>query len=223
MKSTERHELKKSEMEKFLENAQNFFQVHGTKILGAVVVIAAIFVAFWYINNNAKVARQQALEQLMSIQSGQSANAKPDDLRIIAQETSDDKVAALAWKLYGDALYNQTLTDEKANVQELLNRAEDAYKTVVDQYAGETVVAAGAKLGLAAIYEDQGKWNQAAQIYQQVAGDAQLASTGLPEVAKSKETSLAAVEKSTKMPMPTSQPATTQTKPAATKTTGLAK
>jgi hypothetical protein len=205
-------------MEKLLESAQAFFQVHGTKILGAVVVVAVVFAAFWYINNNAKVARQQALEQLMSIQSGQSANAKPDDLRIIAQETSDDKVAALAWKLYGDALYNQTLTDEKAKVQELLIQAEQAYKTVVDKYTGETVVAAGAKLGLAAIYEDQG-----AQIYQQVAGDAQLASTGLPEIAKAKETSLASVEKSAKSPMPTSQPATTQTKPAASATTGLAK
>jgi hypothetical protein len=223
MKSTERHELKKSEMEKLLESAQAFFQVHGTKILGAVIIVAVVFGAFWYINNNAKVARQQALEQLMSIQSGQSANAKPDDLRIIAQETSDDKVAALAWKLYGDALYNQTLTDEKAKVQELLIQAEQAYKTVVDKYAGEAVVAAGAKLGLAAIYEDQGKWNQAAQIYQQVAGDAQLASTGLPEIAKAKETSLASVEKSAKSPMPTSQPATTQTKPATSATTGLAK
>lgn len=223
MKATERHELKKSEMEKLMEKAQNFFQTHGTKIFGAIIVIVVIIAAVWYVNHNAKVARQQALEQVLAIQSGRSAGSKPEDLRAIAEETSDNKVAALAWKLYGDALYNQTLTDEKAKVKELLMQAEQAYNTVISNYEGETLTVAGAKLGLGAVYEDQAKWNQAAQVYQQVSNDNALKNTGMQEIAKGKMAELASLEKSAKSPLPASQPATTQTKPATSPTTSLAK
>jgi large-conductance mechanosensitive channel len=223
MKATERHELKKSEMEKMMEKAQDFFQKHGTKVFGAIIVIIVLFTAIWYVNNSAKVARQQALEQILAIQSGRSTDAKPEDLRAIAEETSDDKVAALAWKLYGDGLYNQTLTDEKAKVKELLMQAEQAYNKVISDYSDETLTVAGAKLGLGAVYEDQAKWNQAAQVYQQVSNDNNLKNTGMQEIAKGKLAELASVEKSAKTPLPSSQPAVTQTKPATSPATKLAK
>jgi hypothetical protein len=223
MKATERHELKKSELEKMMEKAQNFFQVHGTKIFGAIIVIVVIIAAVWYVNNSAKVARQQALEQVLAIQSGRSAGAKPEDLRAIAEETSDSKVAALAWKLYGDTLYNQTLTDEKANVKDLLTQAEQAYNNVINNYSGETLTVAGARLGLGAVYEDQAQWNKAAEAYKQVSSDESLKNTGMQEIAKGKLAALASLEKSAKSPLPTSQPATAQTKPATSTTTKLAK
>jgi hypothetical protein len=223
MKATERHELKKSEMEKMMEKAQDFFQQHGTKIFGAILVIIILSAAIWYVNNSAKVARQQALEQVLAIQSGRSTDAKPEDLRAIADETSDNKVAALAWKLYGDALYNQTLTDEKAKVKELLTQAEQAYNKVINDYSNETLTVAGAKLGLGAVYEDQAKWNQAAQMYQQVSNDNTLKNTGMQEIAKGKLAELASVEKSAKTPLPASQPAVTQTKPATSATSATTK
>ena len=223
MKATERHELKKSELDKIMEKAQTFFQTHGTKVFGVIIAIILMGVAIWYINNTAKAARQQALEQVLAIQSGRSADAKPEDLRAIAQETSDNKISALAWKLYGDALYNQTLTDKNAKVKELRLQAEDAYNTVIKQYADETVIAAGARLGLGAIYEDQANWNQAAQVYQQISSDSKLENTGLQEMAKAKLAALGSIEKSAGQPLPTSQPATAQTKPSTSPTTTLEK
>ncbi|NLE28413.1 MAG: hypothetical protein GX629_01930, partial [Phycisphaerae bacterium] len=186
MKATERHELKKSELVKIMEKAQAFFQTHGTKVLGVIVAAIVIAAAIWYINNTARIARQQAMEQVLAIQSGRSVDAKPEDLRAIAQETSDEKISALAWKLYGDALYNQTLTDKDAKVKELQMQAEEAYNTVIRQYPNETVLVAGAQLGRGAIYEDQANWNQAAQVYQQVADNSKLDNTGLREMARTK-------------------------------------
>ena len=223
MKATERHELKKSELVKIMEKAQAFFQTHGTKVLGVIVAAIVIAAAIWYINNTARIARQQAMEQVLAIQSGRSVDAKPEDLRAIAQETSDEKISALAWKLYGDALYNQTLTDKDAKVKELQMQAEEAYNTVIRQYPNETVLVAGAQLGRGAIYEDQANWNQAAQVYQQVADNSKLDNTGLREMARTKLAALDSIKKAAQNPMPPSQPATTQTKPSTSPATTLEK
>ena len=225
MKATERHELKKSELVKIMEKAQAFFQTHGTKVLGVIVAAIVIAAAIWYINNTARIARQQAMEQVLAIQSGRSVDAKPEDLRAIAQETSDEKISALAWKLYGDALYNQTLTDKDAKVKELQMQAEEAYNTV-DQAVPPTkavMPSPAPNWGRGAIYEDQANWNQAAQVYQQVADNSKLDNTGLREMARTKLAALDSIKKAAQNPMPTSQPATTQTKPSTSPATTLEK
>jgi DNA-binding transcriptional MerR regulator len=222
MKSKERHDLKTSEMDKFLEELKKFSAEQGTKVLAIAVLVIVVAGVFFYVKHTNQVARQQDLEQLIAIQSGRTTGTKVDDVRAIAQQTSDKKIAAAAWKLYGDMLYDQYMTDKNAQ-PDLLNQAQQAYQTVVNEHSKETVIAAGAQMGLAAIYENQGKWADAKQIYQNIVENKSLLGTGLPKMAQNKLSSLAALEKSAQQPLATTQPTNNSAKPATSSTPGVAK
>ena len=211
MKAKERHDLKKNELAEGLESLKKFLKEQGTKVLAVALVVIIILATISYVNTSNKIARQEAMDQLIAIQSGQNPTAKADDVRAIAQQTSDKVVAATAWKLYGDMLYNDYMADENAK-PEMLTQAADAYKTVSTDYPAQKIIAASAQISLAAIYENQKNWEQAKQIYQAIADNANLAGTGLPESAKSRLATIDILEKSTATAIPTSQPASQPTK-----------
>jgi len=214
MKSNDRHELKKNDLADTLEQFKMFFEVHGSKILSVTVLAVVVVAAVFYFIHSSAVARAQAWEQLLAIKSGRGA---AEDLRNLANSTSDRKVAAFSWKELGDVLLMQSLVvDDSAKKKDSLQQSEQAYQTVVDKYADFPIPLAGAKMGLAALYETTGKWDQARQMYQQIEAANALAGTGIQNLAKNKLQNLAALEQSTKIPLATTQPAAT--KPATSKT-----
>jgi predicted negative regulator of RcsB-dependent stress response len=222
MKSQERHDLKKNELVENLEKIKKYLQEQGTRILAVVVLAAVIISVVSYVRHSNQIARQQAMEQLIAIHSG-SAGSKPEDIKAIAEQASDKKLAALAWKIYGDQVYNQYATGNKAAPKDALTLAEKAYETVINNYPSETLTAAGAKICLGAVYEDQHKWADARKLYQAISEDTALAGTGLIESAKSKLVEIDVLEKSVQQPLATTQPAVISTKPSTSSTTKLAK
>jgi len=222
MKAKERHDLKKNELIENLEKLKKYFQEHGSRILSIVVLVVVIVGVISYVRHTNQVARMQAMEQLISIHSG-SAGSKPEDVKAIAEQASDTKLAALAWKIYGDQLYNQYMTGDKSAPKDVLVQTEKAYETVINNYPQETLTAAGAQISLATVYEDQHKWADARKLYQAIIENTSLNGTGLIENAKSKLAAIDGLEKSSKQPLATTQPAVSSTKPSTTSATKLAK
>lgn len=217
MRTHERHDLKKNELADTLEQLRQFFTVHGSKVMSIAILVLVVVAAVLYFVHNRNVARAQAWEQLLSASAGQM-NSKPEDLKAIAQQTSDRKIQAFAWMKYGDALSRESLTaDQPAKHKDLAGQAEQAYDKVVREYAEFPETLAGAQMGLGAIYEDTGRWDQARKIYQQIGENKQLTGTGLPAVAKSRLEDLKTWQQAAQTPLPTSQPAptATATRPAA--------
>jgi hypothetical protein len=209
MKAKERHDLKKNELAEGLESLKKFLKEQGTKVLAIALVIIIVLSAISYVNTSNKIARQEAMDELIAIQSGQNPTAKADDVLAIAELTSDKVVAATAWKLYGDMLYNDYMAGENAT-PEILTKAADAYRTVSTDYPAQKILAASAKISLAAIYENQKNWAQARQIYQSISENKNLAGTGLPESAKNRLATTEILEKAAATAIPTSQPAASQ-------------
>ncbi|MFA5865549.1 MAG: tetratricopeptide repeat protein [Phycisphaerae bacterium] len=214
MKAHDRHDLKKNDLADTLGHIQRFFIEHGSKVLAVAVLVLVIIAAAFYFAHSSRMARIQAWEQLLAMQSGQNANFKPDDLRVLAQQTSDRQVAAFAWKALGDILSREHLTGgEKA----LASQAEQAYETVINNYPEFPLVSGGAKMGLGVLYEDTGRWDQAKQIYEQIRENQAFAGTGLPDLARARIENLPTWRQATQTPLPTSQPSTqsvTATRPA---------
>jgi len=218
MKARERQDLKKNELADVLENINRFFTLHGSKVLAVAVLILVIISAAAYFAHTGKVARAQAWEQLLSIRSSNvRSTAATDDLRTLAQQTSDRNVAAFAWKELGDLLVlENTLGPQKENKTDWAAQAEQAYQTVVDKYKDQPIPYGGAQMGLAALYEDLGKWDQARKIYTQIGEDKILTGTGIPALAKARLADLGKYEEAAKTPLATTQPTTKPTtKPAA--------
>jgi len=217
MRSQERHELKKNELADTLERLQAFFIRHGSKVLVGVILVVVVVMAGIYFYRSAQMARMQAWEQLFSARNAAGAGAKPDDLQLLAQQTSDPNLAAFAWKQAGDMWHMQSMTESNPTKKsDLLDQARKAYESVVNKYPNQALAAGSAKMGLGVILEDQGKFNEAKKVYQEVIDEKPLAGTGLPEQAAERLAGLDRWELSAKTPLATTQPATKApaTKPA---------
>jgi len=211
MKANDRKDMKKNDLADTLERIRVFFDVHGSKILAVAILVLVVVPAVAYFIHSSAVARAQAWEQLLSIKAGRGGAARPDDLRNLALQTSDRKVAAFAWKELGDTLSLESLiTDQAAKRKDMTQQAEDAYRTVLEKYADFPIPAAGAKMGLAALYENSAKWDQAKQIYQQIEADNAIAGTGIQNLAKNRLQNLTALQQSASIPLATTQPAATK-------------
>jgi len=149
MRSQERHELKKNELADTLERLQAFFIRHGSKVLVGVILVVVVVMAGIYFYRSAQMARMQAWEQLFSARNAAGAGAKPDDLQLLAQQTSDPNLAAFAWKQAGDMWHMQSMTESNPTKKsDLLDQARKAYESVVNKYPNQALAAGSAKMGL---------------------------------------------------------------------------
>jgi hypothetical protein len=213
MKARERQDLKKNELADYLEHLRLFFEQHGSKILSIALVALIVVVAGIYFIHNREVARTQAWEQLLSIRSGRNAGFKPDDLRTLAQTTSDRQAAAVAWKELGDMLSTENMMgDQSAKPKDAPAQARQAYETVINQYPEFPLIVAGSKMGLAILLENSGNWDKARQTYKDLSADKSIAGTGIPEIATGRLAMLDTLEKSAKTPLAPSKSATTKAK-----------
>jgi len=182
MKARRRHELKSHELADSLEQLVQFLREHGSKVLtGLVVVVLAASVGF-YLYRNRQISRQQGWQQLYA--SGtRSGQVRPDDLQRLAEQTSDEKLAALAWKRVGDMLLAEYLFADEADRPDIARRAQQAYQTVLDRYSDNALAAGGARMGLAILRENLGQWDAAKKDYEQLAADRSLAGLALSGLA----------------------------------------
>ncbi len=194
MKSEHRHELKTNELAEWIANFPQWAQENMNSII--YVAVCIIFVAgiyFYYGWYNTRMLDEEQrnftglLNMVMQGKVGiiQSQSQGYDsssllfsparDLRTVSQKTKNSQMGALALIKSGDALrmelhYRLVIASpQEADGQ--INNAKSAYTDAIAKAAGNNVLTAQAKLGLGLCEEELGNFEQAKQIYSEIASN----------------------------------------------------
>ena len=189
MKSDHRHELKTNELAEWLSNLPQLTKKYLITIiwvLALIVVAAAFFI--WRSYSKSMDVREQVeftnlLNQLsgskMQILQAQSQGADysfylrqlAQNLETFAQNTNDNNMAALAFikraealraELHYGAIGQQYITEQ-------VNQAKASYTEAINRASFNPSLMSAAKFGLGLCEEELGNFEQAQQIYQDIA------------------------------------------------------
>jgi hypothetical protein len=200
MKSDHRHELKTNELADWVAHFPEWARENRTNLIaaGAIVVVALLvyFVSF-YRGNVASVRSRTRLTSLVEEvpqKINQIANAASQnqdqsyvllqpqqDLLNFAETTSDNNMAALALIERGVALraeLHYRLNDvSRDDLTKQIGLAQASYQQALDRKPSSVGLAAAARYGLGLCEEELGNFDQAAQIYREVAQQPEYAGT----------------------------------------------
>jgi hypothetical protein len=124
-------------------------------------------------------------DELASMRTATIDNANSELKFAQSASSTDPKLAADVQLAYGDLYWTlanlpelpgaatRPLLKMEEDPNDLLTKAQTAYQTVVSQYASQSFAVAAARLGLAAIAENQGKWDDAATLFGAILSDPQ--------------------------------------------------
>lgn len=216
MKAQRRHELKTNTLAQQLERLPFTLREHGGKVLFGVVAILLIIVVLNYRSHATRESLQTANEHLSTARQlidelqnvttwrmppAEIASQVRDSLDGIAQASDDPQVQAETLVARGDlnwtlanlpdlpgASTQPTLRIEQSK-PDLLAAAADAYQRVLQDYPDQTLSVVSAHFGLAAIAEDRGEWDRAAEQYNAIRSDPQ-ASESFKNLAKLRQEGL---------------------------------
>ena len=193
MKSDHRHELKTNELAEWIANLPQWAKENrNTIIVVLVVLIAAAAVYCWRTYNRRASAREQL--RLTSLMNSLSVNQMQilqghsqgrdlsfvllqpaEELKTFAQNASDDQMAALALIKRAQALRTELHYRLEAISQEDLlsqiNQAKASYAEALEKASANPSLKAMAKFGLGLCEEELGNFDQARQVYQDIAAD----------------------------------------------------
>jgi len=200
MKSDHRHELKTNELADWIMHFPDWANENRTSLIGAAaVILVALLIYFlsFYRQNVVSARNQLRLTNLVAQvpqQINRVANASmqnndetyillqsQQDLLDFAQKSSNSDMAALALIQRGAALRaevhyrpNEVSRDELATQ---IGKAKESYQQALDRKPSSPSLAAAAQYGLGLCEEELGNFDQAAQIYREVAEKADYAGT----------------------------------------------
>ena len=198
MKSDHRHELKTNELAEWLGNLPEWTkETLYTIILVVVLLGAAAGVYFWRISNRGSAQAQQRVEftgLLNQVSGGKmqiaQAQAQGKDqsfmllqpaknLETFAERTGNDHMAALALIKRAEALRAELHygTVQKDYLVSQTNLAKASYTEALKRCPDDASLAAAAKFGLGLCEEELGNFEQAGQIYQEVAANPDFKAT----------------------------------------------
>ncbi len=192
MKSDHRHELKTNELAEWLGNLPQWTKENLTTIVLVAILIAAVAAFYiWkvYSKNVLQVREQTQFTNLLNQLSGSrmqvlEAQAQGRDLSFLllqpakrletfAQSTNNDRMAALALIKRADALRAELhygTVDEQYLISQT-NLAKASYTEALEKSSTDPSLAAAAKFGLGLCAEELGNFEQARQIYQDIAAN----------------------------------------------------
>jgi hypothetical protein len=200
MKSEHRHELKTNELAEWIANFPQWAQENLNTIIytaTAIVAVAGIYFYYgWYSNRAIDLERRTFTGLVSSISQSkagilQSQSQGVDsssllfnparDLQSIADRTKNNQMGALAQIKAADALrmelhYRLGNTSPQEAAGQISN-AKAAYTAAITKAAGNKVLTAQAKFGLGLCEEEVGNFEQAKQIYAEIASNAEYKST----------------------------------------------
>ncbi|MBI1337246.1 MAG: hypothetical protein GC164_09830 [Phycisphaera sp.] len=163
MDSKHKEELQQNDLEHFLTHFGEFWNKHGNKVLGVVLVVLLALFGIRYM-------KLRALERQERDWSELATSTSPESFERIAQDTSDPAVRAYANLKAGDLLLEQTLpetkndrdktTDKRTN-EELLNDARTRYQAAMQAPESSIVLRLNALMGIAVVDEAQNKLDSA--------------------------------------------------------------
>lgn len=170
MKSEHRHELETNVLAQRLDAVIHRIQPYLSTIAGVVAALIVVMFAWSYISGSSAARRSQAWDDFnLAV-----AEVVPDanQLREVAQEHPGTAMQRMAdatwadsqvWLAARDYIYN------RAAAVEALSKATSAYQGII-QSSDDARLRNRAQLGLARVYELQGKLEEARQEYLKVGG-----------------------------------------------------
>jgi len=200
MRSDHRHELKTNELADWIMHFPEWANENRTSLIGAAaVILVALLVYFlsFYRQNIVSARNQVRLTNLVTQvpqQMNRVANAAmqnsdesysllptAQDLQDFAQKSSNSDMAALALIQRGAALRAEIhyrlaeVSREELSTQ--IGKAKESYQQALDRKPSSPSLAAAAQYGLGLCEEELGNFDQAAQIYREVAQRGEYAGT----------------------------------------------
>lgn len=198
MKQRRRKELKQNELQDGLERSLEWAKQNISTVLLVLVLLIAVLLSGGYYLKKSSAASDRQWAQLALANRGESPE---EALRSLADQTSDRQVAAMALAQAGDHyyyLYMRSLVGAAADQDQLRTSAVECYERVVQQHSDSPLAAATARLGLAALAEQDGKVEVAREHYQAVENDVNLEQSALAIIAKIRAAQLTSIDTSIK-------------------------
>jgi tetratricopeptide (TPR) repeat protein len=200
MKSDHRHELKTNELADWIMNFPDWAKENRTSLIGAAaVIVVALLVYFlsFYRQNVVSARNQVRLTNLVAQvpqQMNRVANAAmqntdesyalmltAQDLQDFAAKSSNADMAALALIQRGAALraeiHYRLAEVSREELAAQIGKAKESYQQALDRKPSSSSLAAAARYGLGLCEEELGNFEQAAQIYREVAQRGEYAGT----------------------------------------------
>jgi predicted negative regulator of RcsB-dependent stress response len=237
MRAEERHKLKTNELAESLSELPEYFRKHGNKILtGGIVVLVVVLGFFWWRNAQANtrmeniatlndlLAQKNQMQALTAQKAQLEKNANDSSLpydattlagalQTVAEKASGSSTAMIAMQEQAEALRSQLLysslpiTDEQR--KNLCTQAEGIYEQMKREFPNSHVAYGSANLGLGLLAEEQGNWDKAREIYNQMVADGQsrLAGTMFPVQAQIRLKKIDEISKPIEFPLPAIAPA----------------
>jgi tetratricopeptide (TPR) repeat protein len=192
MKSQEREELQQNDLATWMYRVPVFLKNYGSYLLLGVALLVLAW-TLWNRHQDSKALEtQQAWASLNDAMKPTYTNP-PSRLHAIIDQSESNPLKAFAYakigKFYLDFLNmgapEAGLQGVKVSADEAARESEDAFKKVVNDYADQTLALAEARLGLAALYEDRGQWDDARNQYNAIIDKASpLAGSAFADVAQ---------------------------------------
>jgi tetratricopeptide (TPR) repeat protein len=200
MKSDHRHELKTNELADWIMNFPDWARENRTSLIGAgAVILVALLVYFFsfYRQNVASARNRERLTNLVAQvpqQMNRVANAAmqntdesyallpiAQDLQDFAAKSSDSDMAALALIQRGAALraeiHYRLAEVSREELATQIGKAKESYQQALERKPSSPALAAAAQYGVGLCEEELGNFDQAAQIYREVAQKPEYAGT----------------------------------------------
>ena len=231
MKAEDREELQQNDLAVWMYKVPLFFKLYGSYVLLAVAMVILGWRLWTWQQEKQAAALQQAWNSLAKT-SDPSFNDPPDKLNAIIKESGSRSLQAFAFarlgKFYLDYINAgppaEGIQGVKIPADQAAAQAQDAFDKVLAGYQDQPYPLAEARLGLAALWENQGRWDEARKQYEAiVAKGSPLAETPFADIAQrhlaqleqwSKPALLIAAPAAGPVITPASQPATATTSPA---------
>ncbi|MHC4158711.1 MAG: tetratricopeptide repeat protein, partial [Planctomycetota bacterium] len=198
-KAEHRHELKTNELARWIANFPNWAKENVKPIIYVstlVIVVAAVL--FWMYEKRGVSARKQIrltnlisqisqnraqiiYAQTQGIDASYMLIRIADELQATVQDTKNDHMVALALIKQAEALRTElhyrlgAVRPQEVVTQ--LNQAMDGYKNAAKKCSTNPSLMAMAQLGVGLCVEDLGNFDQARQIYNDIATNTDLEST----------------------------------------------
>lgn len=164
MKTERRHELQKNQLADVLGSTVERVRPFTNILIGAVVAIAVVAVAAWYLNRQSEAAQAQGWDQLY--QAG-----TPEELESLAIQFADTPAGTWARIRLADRQLAQgieALFNDRAEANSELRNAKDNYNLVLSNRGASELALQRASQGLARSSESLNELPQAREMYQSI-------------------------------------------------------
>lgn len=151
-------------------------QNSGAVLAGAAATIVVIGLGlYWYSLRTTK--QQQGWADLYGSQLIPAAEARMAKLNEVVQRYQDPALVSAALLSLGDAALQEATSSTRTpeDRQRFRKQAVEAFQTVIQAAPDQKLPVASAHFKLAAIYEEQKQWDEAARHYQSIVDEAQFA------------------------------------------------